>query len=62
MQRGKSDGDELLARADGLIEFYAADPQGLGTPKLCPCAQRAVDDGYLTLDPDCKANRCKALR
>lgn len=51
----------LYEEADRLIEFYAADPQGIGT-RPCECAQRAIDQGYLTLDPDCKAHGCKELR
>lgn len=54
--------DPLLAHADALIDFYAAQPQGIGTAKPCECARRAIEDGYLELDPDCKANRCKELR
>lgn len=60
-QRDESDA-ELLARADELIEFYGADPQGIGTAKPCACAQGAIDRGYLILHPDCKVNACKELR
>lgn len=30
--------------------------------KPCACAAAAALRGYLVLDPDCKANRCKELR
>jgi hypothetical protein len=62
MTLSRSNDTELLARADALIEFYAAEPQGIGTAKPCECAQRAIDQGHLTLDPDCKAHGCKELR
>lgn len=50
-----------LEAADRTIEFYAADPQGIGT-KPCECAQKAIDRGWMELDPDCKAHGCKELR
>lgn len=53
---------ELLAEADALIAFYAADPQGIGTAKPCLCAQGAIDRGYAILHPDCAASGCKELR
>lgn len=54
--------DEVLFEAaDRTIQFYGADPQGIGT-KPCECAQRAIDQGYMSLDPDCAKNRCKELR
>ena len=28
----------------------------------CKCVQAAIARGYLVLDPDCKANRCKDMR
>lgn len=57
-----TDIDNLLARADSLIDFYAAEPQGIGTAEPCECAQAAIERHYLELDPDCKAHGCKELR
>lgn len=54
--------DQLLARADSMIEFYGADPQGIGTPKPCECAQAAINYGFMELAPECKAHGCKEMR
>lgn len=67
MQSDKSDSDPRFQAADRALgwaaaAFYAAEPQGIGTAKPCECAQRAIDHGFLTLDPDCAANRCKEMR
>lgn len=51
----------LLNKADQTIKFYSADPQGIGTTP-CECAQRAIDTGWMELDPDCAAYKCKELR
>lgn len=52
---------KLLARADSMIEFYAADPQGIGTAKPCECAQAAIDRGFTELAPECKSHGCKEM-